>query len=79
MTPPQLAKQWGCKPDKVLRLIRKGELKAFNLAVDPAGRPRYRLSSDAIREFERQRTVTPAPKRVRRYKQPKGDDYIEYF
>lgn len=66
VTPPALAKKWGVHPDKVLQLIRSGQLRAINLAVDPRGRPRYRIYLDEIERFELSRTTQPPPPKRRR-------------
>lgn len=67
LTPPQLAKQrWRCKPSTVIAAIKRGELKAFNLAGPGCRRPRYRISPEAVRDFEARRSVVPAVKPIRR-------------
>jgi len=66
MTPPQLAERWGVDPDKVLRLIHSGQLRAINLAVNPRGRPRFRISDDAVRDFEAARSSQPPSPPARR-------------
>ncbi len=78
LTPPKLAERWGVSADKVLGWIKGGDLPATNIAKRPGGRPRYRISEDAIREFERKRQPEkpPAPTRRRRKKDP---DVTEYF
>ena len=55
-TPGQLAKRWGVHIDKVLKFIRTGELKAFDVASESSRRPRYRISEEAIRGFETARS-----------------------
>ena len=68
VTPPALAALWGCKPDKVLGFIRRGDLRAFDISQHPGvGRPRWRISTEAIEEFERRRAaVKPAKTRKQR-------------
>lgn len=66
ITPPQLAKQWAISPDKVLAWIRTGELRAFNAATKPGGRPIYRIAPDALEEFIARRTPVKAEKKTRR-------------
>jgi hypothetical protein len=79
ITPPALAKLWQCKPSKIITWIRNGELEAINMARDPGGRPRYRITPEAIKKFEQRRTAQPAPKQPRRYRKPKSTDFIEYI
>lgn len=67
LTPPQLARRWGVAADKVNALIRSGQLRAVNLAVNPNGRPRYRIYMSEIIRFEEARsTKPPLPKPQRR-------------
>lgn len=67
LTPPQYAARLGVPPDKVVAWIRRGELQAMNMAESPNGeRPRFRISPQAIEDFERLRAVVPAPKPIRR-------------
>ena len=69
LTPPQLARRWGVAADKVLALIHTGQLQAVNLAVDPKGRPRYRVYLSEVERFESARaTRAPASKPRRRRK-----------
>jgi excisionase family DNA binding protein len=65
LTPPQAAKRLGISPDTVLGFIRRGELKASN--VSKAQRPRYRITPEALAEFEARRT-TERPQVQRRRK-----------
>lgn len=67
LTPPALARKWGVASDKVLALINSGQLKAINFALNPKGRPRYRISEEEIQRFQESRTARPPePKRRRR-------------
>ena len=52
LTPPQLAEIYGVKPAKILAWISSGELAALNLAARGTSRPRYRISPEAIAQFE---------------------------
>lgn len=78
LTPPALAAHWGVKPETVLRFIRSGELRAFNVASrHGSGRPRYRISPDAVIEFENRRAAKQENKRpIRRRRLP---HVIEFF
>jgi hypothetical protein len=67
LTPPKLAKRWGVAADKVLQLIHSGQLIGVNLAVDPRGRPRFRIHVAEIERFEELRSSKPPiPKQRRR-------------
>jgi hypothetical protein len=58
-TPPEQAKRWGVSNNKVLFLIRTGQLLAFNLAASPTNRPRYVIRVADIEAFEASRQVIP--------------------
>jgi hypothetical protein len=73
-----LAKIWGVSADKILDLIRRGELRALNLAARLGGQPRYRIDLSAVEEFERARTVVPTPRASRKSK-PREEDFVEYY
>lgn len=73
-----LAERWACGEKKVLRFLHSGELKGFSIASEVGGKPRWRISQEAVEAFEAARSNTPpAPKRRRRKKQP--SDVIEFF
>jgi len=61
LTPPALAKLWAVSPEKVIGLIRSGELDAVNLASRGSSRPRFRISPEAVQRFEHCRSVAPRP------------------
>ena len=61
----------------VLGWIRRGELKAINVSRKPTGRPKWRVTQEALQEFELARTPTPTPPRTRRRK--RAGDVIEFY
>jgi len=65
MTPPQVAKLLGIDPGKVVAWIRRGELVAVNVAESTEGRPRYRISPEALEAFFSRRQAKPT-QQVRR-------------
>jgi excisionase family DNA binding protein len=78
LTPPQVAKQLGVSPDKILAWIRKGELDATNVATVGSARPRYRISEEDLAKFQGTRqNVKPPPKPPRRRKT--DPNVIEFF
>ena len=78
LTPPELARRWRVKPERIIAWIRAGELRAFNVASRPGvGKPRYRIPQDAIIEFENRRSAAQVKTTRRRRRQPV--DVIEYF
>jgi excisionase family DNA binding protein len=58
----------------VLTWIRRRELKAIDVSRKPGGRPKWRITREALAAFEALRTPTPAPPppRSRRRKRPGG-------
>ena len=65
--PKDIAQRWGCKADKVLALIATRELIAVNVATNrTGGKPRWRITPEALAEFERSRTTLPKPVAVPR-------------
>lgn len=65
-SPPMLAKRYGVSVDKVIRWILAGELVAMNLATTTTGRPRYKITQEAVESFEARRTIlSPPPRRTR--------------
>ena len=66
LTPPQIAERYGVDPQKIISWIRRGELRALNVAAVTGGRPRYRISPADLAIFEASRSVQPPAPRVRR-------------
>jgi hypothetical protein len=60
LTPPRLADRWGVSCDKVLSLVRSGELRAVNIS-EGRQRARYLIDLADIEEFERRRETRPLP------------------
>lgn len=51
---------WGVGRQRILVLIRRGDLPATNVSLNPAGRPRFLVSVEDIEEFDlRRKVVTP--------------------
>lgn len=67
-SPQQVAERYGVDHFKVLRWINSGQLAAVNVATSPKGRPRWRISEEALADFERRRSNMPAPTTSRRRK-----------
>lgn len=80
ITPPELARRWGIKPDKVLAWIRMGDLAAINAATHPGGRPRYLIGLDDVAAFESLRSVSPQPRKDQhRCKRKNANSYVKEF
>ena len=78
LSPPEIARSRGVDVHKVAAWILSGELKAVNLATATSGRPRWKVSPEALAAFEAARSAGPQPKvsRVRRRKTP---EIVEFF
>ncbi len=61
----------------ILGWIKHGELRAINVSRKQVGRPKWRITSEALAAFEQLRTPTPAPSRTRRKKQ--STNVIEFY
>jgi hypothetical protein len=77
LTPPTLARRWGCSPERILSLIRAGALQAFNLSQGKQ-RPRYRITPEAVLAFEMRRAAQMTPPVSRRRAKP-TEQIIEFF
>ena len=75
--PPQVAERFGVDPHKILGWIRRGELRAVNVATSTGGRPRFRISPADLAIFEASRAAGPQPKITRRRR--KDPSVIEFF
>lgn len=89
----QLAARWGVDPHNVLSWIRSGRLRAFDVAASRAGlsrkarerrngkisRPRWRISLEAIAEFEAKQSSRPAPYRPPRVARPRNQTEVIQF
>jgi excisionase family DNA binding protein len=65
----QVAEHFGVSPHTVLAWIRSGELLAINVGRSPNKlKPRWRVSSEALADWEFSRSATPAMPRVSRRK-----------
>jgi hypothetical protein len=77
LTPPQIARQYGIAPEKVVAFIKSGELRAFNLAKKPGGRPRYKIAMEDLLAFLECRRVQARPRVKPRKK--KQSEVIQFF
>jgi len=77
LTVKQTAERYSVKAHTVLAWIRRGELAAVDVSSARGGRPRWRITREALDRFELARTATPTPPRKRRRKQPA--EIIEFY
>jgi transposase len=72
-----LCRRFAVGEHTVLAWIRRGELKAINVSSKPIGRPKWRVTQQALEAFERLRTPTPPQPRTRSRKRPAG--VVEFY
>lgn len=72
-TPPELARLRRVTPEKVIGFIRAGRLRATDLASPGSSRPRFRISPQAVQDFERGRQPEPPPVRAERRRKSEGN------
>jgi excisionase family DNA binding protein len=79
LTVPEVARVLRVGEDKVRGWIRRGEIRAINTAAVLSGKPRWVITTEALREFERRRTTTAPSKnsRPRRNRVGETDYYPE--
>lgn len=78
LTPPEIAERLRVHADKVRHWIERGELEAVNLATSRCGRPRYRVSAEALERFLERRQVLPRSQATRQKTQlPPG--FVRYY
>lgn len=75
LTVSEFAERYRIGVDKVHGWIRRGELKAVNVASVLCGRPRWVILPDAIAEFEKRRTGGPEPQQPKRRRKTTAVDY----
>jgi transposase len=61
----------------VLDWIRQGVMRAIDVSRKAGGRPKWRVTQEAMDEFEQSRTPTPLPPKAKRRKRPAG--VIEFY
>lgn len=78
-TPAQLAERLQTTAETVIGHIRAGRLGAFSLSPPGCKRPRYRITPDAVTEFEESQQVRPPAKPTPRRRKTSDPNYIHYF
>jgi Helix-turn-helix domain len=79
LTPRQVAERYGVGVHKILSMIDAGIIVAIDMRSPGSSRPRWRITAEAIADFERRRVAQPkaAPTPRRRRASPSG--IIEFF
>ncbi len=77
LTPPEVARRYGIKADRVIAMIRAGVIRAIDVASPGSRRPRFRIHEADLVAFEHRREVRPLSQPNRR--RQKNRDVIEFF
>jgi excisionase family DNA binding protein len=79
LTVADVARRYRVGEHTILRWINSGQLLAVNVGRSPGARkPRWRISEQALADFEAaRRTTAPPPPRTRRRQRPA--DVIEFY
>ena len=79
LTPPEVARHLRVKAAKIIAEIRAGNLEAIDVSAHPGiGRPRYRITAEALERWESRRAVRPAvpAQKKRRAKVGSGKEWF---
>jgi excisionase family DNA binding protein len=79
LTPPEVAKLLRIGNNKVLSMIRSGELRAIDIATPGSKRPRFRINEADLHACEAGREVVAPPKPTPRKKRPEAAGVKQYF
>jgi len=82
LTPPEAGRLLRMKAERIIRLIRSGELKASNLATRLSGRPRFRIAATDLADFLNRRAsaaISVPTFRRRRKQQERPAGWVSYF
>ena len=78
-TVKQIQERYGISQHSVLYLISTNQLKAINVGRDPGKlKPRWRITEQALREFEEARAASPPPPKPTRRRREQTD-VIEFI
>jgi hypothetical protein len=61
LTPPQIAHRLQMSPDRIIAAIRRGELRAADVAEPGTIRPRWRIAPEWLDAWLRSRMQAPPP------------------
>jgi excisionase family DNA binding protein len=75
-SPRELAEVLRTGRDRIVSMIRRGELRALNMGPGPRGRPRFVIMPEMLQEFLNRRQVVPAVKKPKRRRQAAQVDYF---
>jgi transposase len=70
LTPPEVARILRVSSEKVIGWLLAGELEGFDAATKRGGRPRYRITREALADFQRRRSAAVDAKPARPKRRP---------
>jgi excisionase family DNA binding protein len=76
LTVKQVAERYGVTQHTVLAWIQSGEMGAVSVSRSPNGRPRWRITPEAMQRWESSRIKTPTTRTRRRRT---STDVIEFY
>lgn len=76
---PAVAKLLNVDRNRVIQYIRRGELRAVDVSLHRAVRPRWRISRKDLEAFLSCRSSTPQPEMKRRRKKKTDNNIIEFY
>lgn len=76
LTPPFVARLFAVDPATVRAWLQSGELRGINVASRSCRRPRWRISPEALAEFERLRAAVPKIEAKRKQKKQTGKEWF---
>ena len=78
-TVTDLMHRFGVSQHTVLAWIDSGELKAVDVSRKRGGKPRWRITQEALELFEQSRTKTPAPPPSPRRRKKTDPEVMEFI
>lgn len=73
-----ICKLFGVGEHTVLAWIHGGELSAINVSRRPGGKPKWRITPEALQAFERLRSASPVKPRAKQRRE-RVDDVVEFY
>jgi hypothetical protein len=78
-TVPSLAEEWGVDRRRIDEFIKLGLLRAFDIGPGRGKQRRWRITPEAVAEFEAARSSGPPAPKISRQRRKKDPAVIEFF
>jgi transposase len=75
----QVRERYAVSPHTVLTWIRDGSMTAVNVARRPGGKPRWRITPEALQTFELLRSAQPVEVKPRRRRKRESANVVEFY